>query len=197
MLRAVWNRLWRLVAAPRMLYGWRASDGTWLAHTRISLATQIESPDKLVIGDHVFVGPFNLIDASGGLTVGEGAQITSHCAVLTHSSHQALRIAGRRYWGDADPPAFRRASTSIGAYSFLGAHSVVMPGSAIGRGVIVRAFSYVDGAVPDFAIVAGTPAVVVGDTRGADDDWLAEHPEHRADYEAWARSPKSRPGPQG
>lgn len=186
MLREAFNRLVRAVAAPRMLYGWRGADGRWLAHSRISSSTQIEQAGRLVLGDHVYIGPFNLIDASGGLSLGEGVQVTSHCALLTHSSHQSLRIAGRRYWGDADPPAFRRAPVAVGAYSFIGAHSLVMPGSVIGRGVIVRAFSYVDGDVPDFAIVSGQPARVVGDTREADAAWLAAHPEHRADYEAWA-----------
>jgi acetyltransferase-like isoleucine patch superfamily enzyme len=188
MLKHALHSLWRWFAGPRMLYGWRDAEGRWLAHTRISSASQIESRGLLAIGDHVYIGPFNLIDASGGLTIGEGAQVTSHCTLLTHSSHQALRIAGRRYWGAADPPAFRRAPVAIGAYSFIGAHSVVMPGSVIGRGAIVRAFSYVDGAVPDFAIVAGQPAVTVGDTREADEAWLATHPEHRADYESWAKA---------
>lgn len=172
-----------------MLYGWRRADGSWLAHTRISSATHIESAQQLDIADHVYIGHFNLLDASAGLTIEEGCQITSHCAVLSHSSHQALRISGRSYWGAAHPPAFVRRATYLGAYSFIGAHSVVMPGSHIGRGVIVRAFSYVDGEVPDFAIVAGQPAVVVGDTRQADAAFLAGHPEHRVDYEAWARSP--------
>lgn len=171
-----------------MLYGWRRADGKWLAHTRISSATRVENPPLLDIADHVFIGPFNLVDASAGLHIGEGCQISSHCAVLTHSSHHALRIAGQRYWGDASPPAFVRAATHLGAYSFIGAHTVVMPGSRIGRGAIVRAFSYVDGEVADFAIVAGQPAVVVGDTRLADEAFLAAHPECRASYDAWAMS---------
>lgn len=188
MLRKWLNRQIRRVASPHTVYGWRTGDGRWLAHTRVCSSTRIESPDILDIGDHVYIGPYNLIDGSGGLSIGEGVQITSHCVLLTHSSHQALRIAGRRYFGQPNPPTFRRASTSIGAYSFIGAHSVVMAGSRIGRGVLVRAFSYVSGEVPDFAIVAGQPAVVVGDTREADEAWLAAHPEHRADYEAWAKA---------
>lgn len=179
------NAAWRLGFGPRMLYGWRAADGAWLAHTRICRSTRVEAPARLDIGDHVYIGPFNLVDASGGLVIGEGVQVTSHCALLTHSSHASLRIAGRRYWGDADPPAFRRAATHIGAYSFIGAHSVVMPGSRIGRGVIVRAFSYVDGDVPDFAIVGGQPAAIIGDARSLDAAWLSQHPEDRPAYEAW------------
>lgn len=181
------QRCWRALTGPRMLYGWRGADGTWLAHTRVSTATRIEMPERLAIGDHVYVGPFNLLDASGGLEIAEGCQITTHCALLTHSSHQALRLAGRSYWGDANPPGFVRAPTAIGAYTFVGPHSVVMPGSRIGRGVLVRAYSYVEGEVPDFAIVAGQPAVVVGDTRDGDLAWLEAHPARRSHYDAWAR----------
>jgi acetyltransferase-like isoleucine patch superfamily enzyme len=185
-MRDLLQRGYRALFAPRMLYGWRRADGRWLAHTRISSATRIESPERLDIEDHVYIGPFNLIDASGGLTLAEGVQVTSHCAVLTHSSHRALRLTGRAYWGAAEPAGFERAATHIGAFSFIGAHSVVAPGSRIGRGVLVRAFSYVSGEVPDFAIVGGQPARVLGDTRTADAAWLARHPECRADYEAWA-----------
>ena len=180
------NRLLRLGRAPRMLYGWRAADGGWREHTRIGSTTHIEMPAQLQIGDHVYIGHFNVIDASGGLTLGEGVQVTTHCALLTHSSHHAVRRAGRAYWGSADPAGFVRAATHIGDYSFIGAHSVVAPGSRIGRGVLVRAFSYVNGDVADFAIVSGQPARVIGDTREADAEWLASHPECRADYEAWA-----------
>lgn len=185
-MRRWWQAAWRALVAPRMLYGWRAPDGRWLAHTRISTATRIESPERLDIADHVYIGPFNLIDASGGLSLGEGVQVTTHCALLTHSSHHAIRRAGRAYWGHPHPPGFIREPTCIGACTFIGAHSVVAPGSRIGRGVLVRAFSYVRGEVPDFAIVAGQPAQVIGDTREADEAWLAAHPECRADYQAWA-----------
>jgi acetyltransferase-like isoleucine patch superfamily enzyme len=181
------QRIWRVLFGPRMLYGWRRADGRWLAHTRISNATRIEAPAMLDIEDHVYVGPFNLLDASGGLAIGEGCQITTHCALLTHSSHHALRLAGRSYWGASDPPGYVRGATAIGPYTFVGPHSVVAPGSRIGRGVLVRAYSYVSGEVPDFAIVAGQPARVIGDTRDGDHAWLAAHPEARADYDAWTK----------
>jgi acetyltransferase-like isoleucine patch superfamily enzyme len=185
-MRATLNRLWRLVAAPRMLYGWRNPGGGWLAHTRISSSTHIEAPARLVLGDHVYVGHHNVLDASGGLTLEEGVQVTTHCALLSHSSHQALRLAGRSYWGDPDPPGFVRAATHVGAYSFIGAHSVLAPGSRLGRGVLVRAFSYVDGEVPAFAVVGGQPARVLGDTRELDATWLQQHPQLRRHYDAWA-----------
>ena len=189
--RSPWQAAKRLLSrawGPRLVYGWRSADGTWRAHTRVSNSTHIDSPALLQMADHVYVGHFNTLDASGGLTLGEGVQVTTHCALLTHSSHQALRLAGRAYWGAAEPPGFVRAATVIGAYTFIGPHSVVAPGSRIGRGVLVRAFSYVSGVVPDFAIVSGQPAQLVGDTRQVDEAWLAAHPQARADYDAWAQS---------
>jgi acetyltransferase-like isoleucine patch superfamily enzyme len=186
-MRATLNRLWRAFAAPRMLYGWRSATGEWLPHTRISSSTHIESRAQLLLADHVYVGHHNVLDASGGLTLEEGVQVTTHCALLSHSSHQALRLAGRAYWDDPDPPGFLRRATHVGAYSFIGAHSVLAPGAHLGRGVLVRAFSYVDGTVPDFAVVGGQPAQVIGDTRELDAAWLQAHPELRHHYDAWAR----------
>lgn len=198
MLRWWLQRIWRAFASPRMLYGWRRADGRWLAHTRVSSSTHIEGPERLDIGDHVYIGHHNVVDASGGMVIEEGVQVTTHCALLTHSSHQSLRLSGRAYWGAADPPGYRRKPTAIGAYTFIGPHSVVAPGARIGCGVLVRAYSYVDGDVPDFAIVAGQPAQVVGDTRDADRAWFAQHPqESRADYDAWVRrQQRQQPAPR-
>jgi len=74
----------------------------------------------------------------------------------------------------------------IGAYSFIGPHSLIEAGSRLGRGTVVRAGSVVRGEFPDFAVLAGNPAQRVGDAREADARWLDHHPELRADYEAWA-----------
>lgn len=174
------------LTGPRMVYGFRAADGRWLPHTRISTHTHIEQPEHLVIGDHVFIGHFNFIDASGGLQIGEGCQITNHVSVLTHSSHQAVRLCGRAYFGHPRPPGYRQAPTVIGRYGFIGPHAVIAPGSRLGRGVLVKAYSYVDGDVPDFAIVQGQPARVVGDVREGDRAMLERHPEMREHYAAWA-----------
>ncbi|MBN8487857.1 MAG: acyltransferase [Burkholderiales bacterium] len=171
-IKAALGRLLRVLTRPRMLYGLRRHDGAWLPHTRVGSSTDLLHPERLDIGDHVYVGQFNLVDASGGLRIGEGTQITSHVTILTHSSHQAVRLAGRQYWGHPQPPGLVRQPTDIGPWCFIGAHSVIAPGSRLGRGVLVRAFSYVDGQFPDFAVVGGQPARVIGDVRDLDAAWL-------------------------
>ena len=188
-LRALLNR-WRRRLAHALLYrtvfGERSA-GTWRPHTRISPSTCIEHEDGLRLGDHVYIGPFNFLEASGGIEVGEGVQITHHCSVVTHSSHRAQRLMGARYAGHEGPrPGWIAAPVRIGDYSFIGPHSLLEAGTTLGRGCIVRAGSVLRGPFPDFAVIAGNPAVVVGDSRDGDERLLARHPEWRAAHQAWA-----------
>jgi acetyltransferase-like isoleucine patch superfamily enzyme len=177
-------------AGPRTLYGWRNADGSYQPHTRVSTHTCFEGQDGLVLQDHVFIGHFNRLDGSNGLLIEEGVQVTNYVSILSHSSHRAVRVMGRRYVSDPKPAGYVRRATRIGAYSFIGPHSIIAPGATIGKGVIVQGHSFVSGAVPDFAIVGsqadGRRAVVIGDTRELDGPLLQRHPELQAVYAQWA-----------
>ncbi|NRF66793.1 acyltransferase [Aquincola sp. S2] len=188
-MRAWVNRLRRHLARwlwHRILFG-ESSQGRWLPSTRIAPSTCIEHEERLRLADHVYIGPFNFIEASAGVEIGEGVQITHHASIVTHSSHRAQRLLGRRFvdW-DGDRPGWIAAPVVIGAYSFIGPHSLLEAGTRLGRGSVVRAGSVVRGEFPDFAVLAGNPAQVVGDARAADRRWLERHPELLAHYEAWA-----------
>ena len=188
-LRASFNR-WRRRAARallfRIVFGER-SRGRSLPNTRISPSTCIEHEERLELGDHVFIGPFNFIEASAGVTIDEGVQITSHCCIVTHSSHRSQRLHGRTFVTTSERAAWVQGPVHIGAYSFIGPHSLIEAGSRLGRGTLVRAGSFVRGQFPDFAVLDGRPARVVGDTRRTDAVLLEQHPELRAHYDAWAR----------
>lgn len=190
MLRAALNG-WRRRLARwlwfRIVFGER-SQGRLLPHTRISPSTCIEHEDRLTLGDHVYIGPFNFIEASGGVTIDEGVQITSHTSIVTHSSHRAMRLLGRAYadWSGGQPPGWVGGPVHIGAYSFIGPHSLIEANSRLGRGTIVCAGSVVRGIFPDFAVLDGRPARVVGDSRAKDEVLLVQHPELRELYDAWA-----------
>lgn len=194
LLRGV-ARVWRRLFAPRTVYGLRSGDGGWRPHSRMSTHASIEGLAGLRLGDHVFIGHFSHLDASGGLEIGDGCQITNHVSVLTHSSHRALRLERQAYWGHPSPAGMARESTFIGAWTFVGPHSVIAPGARVGRGVLVKAYSHVRGEVPDFAVVEGQPACVVGDTREGDRAWIAAHGDQfdaqaRQAYEAWVAQPR-------
>jgi acetyltransferase-like isoleucine patch superfamily enzyme len=202
-LRVLYNR-WRRRLARALLYrivfGER-SGGRFLPYTRISPATCIEHEDQLVLGDHVYIGPFNVIDASGGVTIADGVQITSHVAIVSHSSHRAQRLLGEGFvnWPGArfgQRPGWISGPVVIGRYSFIGPHSLIEANTRIGRGTLVCAGSFVRGDYPDFAILEGRPARVVGDSRRADERLLERYPDLRPLYDAWAGAePAVEPGP--
>ena len=165
-----------------------------LPHTRISSASVIEHEDRLTLGDNVFIGAFNFIEASGGITIEEGVQITSHSAIVTHSSHRSQRLLGPAYttWPVAaggERPGWISGPIHIGAYSFIGPHCLIEANTRIGRGSLVCAGSFVRGEYPDFAILEGRPARVVGDSRRADERALERHPELQVLYDSWAATP--------
>ena len=189
--RAFLNR-WRRRLAHwlqfRIVFGER-SQGRDLPHSRVSASTFIDVPERLELADHVYIGPFCLIEASAGIRIEEGVQITSHVSIVTHSSHRAQRLLGPAFadWqpGLGERPGWISGPVVIGAYSFIGPHSLIEAGSVLGRGTIVRAGTVVRGRFPDFAVLQGNPAKVVGDSRTGDEKGLAAHPELRAGYERW------------
>jgi acetyltransferase-like isoleucine patch superfamily enzyme len=190
-LHSLWTRIrfrFSALLHPRMVYGFRRGDGVLLKRTRVSNMTRVEHAHLLQVEDNVYIGHFNFIDASGGLSIDEGCQITNYVSILTHSSHIAIRLYGRSYLDHSSHIGYLRKSSRVGAYSFIGPHSVLMPGVVLGKGSLVSAYSFVQaGVYPDFAILAGNPAKVLGDTRDMDSAWLAEHPELNPLYEAWSR----------
>ncbi len=186
------NRLRRRLARlllHRIVFG-EASGGRLLPNTRIAPSTCIDQEHRLTLGDHVFIGPFCFIEASGGIAVGEGVQITHHVSIVSHSSHRAQRLLGRAYvdW-PGERPGWIAGPVAIGPYCFIGPHALLEAGTSLGRGCIVRAGAVLRGSFPAFSVIAGNPAQVVGDSRDGDSRLLAEHPGLRVHYDAWAAAP--------
>lgn len=98
------------------------------------------------------------LDASGGLTIADNVVISTKVIILSHD----WLFLKRPSMADRDI-AFR--SVRIGRNSFIGAGAIILPGTVIGESCIVGAGAVVKGSVSDYAIVAGNPAKVIGDTR--------------------------------
>ncbi|MBD3638448.1 MAG: acyltransferase [Crocinitomicaceae bacterium] len=173
---------------PKMVWGYkRLSDGVYLKRTRISNSTFLDAPEGLQIADNVFVGHFNYIEATNGVTIEEGCQITNYVTITSHSSHNSIRYYGDSYTGP-EMKGYVKGKIKIGKFTFVGPHTTIMPGTDIGKGSIVAAYSYVKGDFPDFSIIAGNPAQIVGDTRDKDNEFLNDNPELREHYDKWASS---------
>lgn len=170
---------------PVMIYGFRSSSGILQKNTRYGSTNYYQGKELIDMGDYVYIAHHCFIDGTNGLRIEEGCQICSWSSLLTHSSHNAIRLYGKSY-GGTKMKGYNKGSVRIGSYSFVGPHVTVMPGTDIGKGCLLSAYSYVKGTFPDFSIIAGNPAKIVGDTRKLDKPYLEENPELIPFYEEWA-----------
>jgi len=170
---------------PFMVYGfYNKKQKCFKKHTRISSSAKLINKKKLDIGNHVWIGHYSVIDCIGGVTIGEGVNISSHCVIYSHSSHDAIRLLGKKF---ITIPAEKRDGyvlkpVSIGSFTFIGTSSIILPGARIGTGCIIGAGSLINKEIPDFAIAIGNPAKIVGDTRKRDKENFADLINHDCYY---------------
>jgi acetyltransferase-like isoleucine patch superfamily enzyme len=115
-----------------------------------------------VIGEGTWIGAFTVLDGSGGLTIGDGCDISSGAQIYTHSS--ARRCVSGRTHRHVD-----RAPTTIGDRVFVGANAVIQMGVTIGDEAVVAAGAVVTKDVATRTIVAGVPARPVGTVETSSD----------------------------
>lgn len=96
------------------------------------------------------------------ISIGEGVTISSYVRVLTHD--WSLYTIAKEFGHFSDRPIGKIQGVSIGAYSFVGTGSIIMPGTTIGRGCLIGAGTVVRGNVPDHSIIIGSPGVIIGNT---------------------------------
>jgi len=121
---------------------------------RVREGAKIIAPENFKCGKYVWIGEYALLDASGGLTIGDYTQIGLHTLVWTHTSYlQALRAETCR-----SGRSIIRKPTSIGKCCFIGGPTVVYPGVTIEDYVVVLPLSVVTKDLASGYIYAGAPA---------------------------------------
>lgn len=102
------------------------------------------------VGKNTWIGPFTLLDGSGGLEIGDNCSISAGVQIYTHDTLQWATSGGA-----AQP---ERAPVRIGNNCYLGPNAVVSKGVTIGVGCVIGANSLVNHDVPDGMKAWGTPA---------------------------------------
>lgn len=113
---------------------------------------------KPKIGENVWIGPFTIIDGSGGLEIGDGCDISAGVHIYTHTT--VKRCVSKRIYNKIDKKPVR-----IGNYVFIGANATVLAGVKIGDYSVIGAGAVVNKDIPPYSIVAGVPAKVIGKVR--------------------------------
>lgn len=128
-------------------------------HVTIRYGLRIEAigpKSKIIINDGVKIERFLHIAASGTIEIKENALIASNVFISDHShvfenTEMPIRLQGIHNKGDI----------KIGENSWIGNNVSILGGVTIGKNAVVGAHSVVNKDVPDYTVVAGTPAKII------------------------------------
>lgn len=143
-------------------------------HARIEVVIRpgVSRLPSLTIGDNVNIEQGVHIICQGEVTIEDEVSITPYC-VIVDTDHPfdnpdlPPKIGSRLNTRDA-------SRVRIGRGTFIGTHSVILPGVDIGRGCVVGAGSIVTRSVPDYCLVSGAPAHIVRRFDPVTRVWTAE-----------------------
>jgi len=174
---------------PFMVYGYTdPATGQFRKYTRISSTAHIMNRPALSIGEDVWVWHHTILDATEGLVIEDGVQIGVWVGVFTHGSEYAVRLLGSRFVHipNAERRGYTRGGVKIGAYTFVGAGSVILPGVQIGQGCLIGTGALVAEDIPDYSVVVGHPGKVKGSTIDIDARKFEEYDFSDTYYDAEA-----------
>lgn len=108
------------------------------------------------------------------ISIGNDVVISMGVTLLTHDYSIARgieAIKGKLWVNDAKNTPYFLKPISIGDNCFIGAGSILLPGTNIGRDCIIGAHTVVKGNIPDDSVVIGNPGRIVAKTS----EWAKRH----------------------
>jgi acetyltransferase-like isoleucine patch superfamily enzyme len=130
------------------------------------------------VGEDSRIGTF--VEIQKNASVGARCKISSHTFICegVHVEDEVFIGHGVMFTNDLHPRAtnddgspqddsdWTVVETRVKRRASIGSNATILAGIVIGEGALVGAGAVVTRDVPDFAIVAGVPARITGDTRG-------------------------------
>lgn len=113
---------------------------------------------KVSVGKGTWIGPFVILDGSGGLSIGHNCSIAAGAQIYSHDTVDLL--------GRIDSNSVPKSPVSIGDDVYIGPNVVVARGVSIGRGAVIGANSFVNSDIPPEARAWGNPATIQEATPG-------------------------------
>lgn len=119
--------------------------------------TLVAKGARLEIGDGSFIGPWSSVVAVSGVVMGRDCLVAERVTIRDqdHALHADRNVPIAR-------SGMVSAPIALGDGVWLAAGSIVLKGVCVGQGAVVAANAVVTRDVPDFAIVGGVPAAVIG-----------------------------------
>lgn len=105
------------------------------------------------VGKNTWIGPFVVLDGSGGLEIGSNCSIAAGVQIYSHDSVN---------WAIGKSTAYDYAATKIGNNCYIGPNAVISKGVSIGNKCIIGANSLVLTDITDESKAVGTPCKIIG-----------------------------------
>jgi acetyltransferase-like isoleucine patch superfamily enzyme len=119
------------------------------------------------VGKKTWIGPYTILDGSGSLKIGDFCSISAGVHIYTHDTVK-WALSGGNIEGEKAPVA-------IGDCCYIGPQAIITKGVTIGSYCVIGAQSLVNGNVPPYSVVAGTPAKCIGNVRIENDNVHLEY----------------------
>lgn len=142
------------------LMGVRIGSGSFLFRR-----SEILFPKGLSIGDNSTIGWFSLLDARGGIRIGNNVTIASYVKFVT-GSHD---INSSQFEAQFLP-------ITVGDYVWICTGAMVCQNVTIGEGAVVAAGAVVVKNVDPYTVVGGVPAKKIGERKKQEQDYIPSTP---------------------
>lgn len=109
---------------------------------------------EVSVGEGTWIGPFTILDGTGGLSIGKYCSISAGVQVYTHDSVRWALTGGRE--------KYEYQPVEIGNYCYIGPQTIVAKGVKIGEQSVIGACSLVNRDIPPKTIAAGSPCRKIG-----------------------------------
>jgi acetyltransferase-like isoleucine patch superfamily enzyme len=106
------------------------------------------------VGANTWIGPFTILDGSGGLQIGDYCSISAGVHIYSHNSVIWALSGGKK--------EYEKSPVKIGDCCFIGPQTVISNGVTIGSRTVIGANSFVNKDIPANSIAFGTPVEIVG-----------------------------------
>lgn len=107
----------------------------------------------VTVGEYTWIGPFTILDGSGGLSIGSNCSISSGVQIYSHDTvNWAISGGKEKYEYD---------KVTIEDNCYLGPNVIIQKGVRLGRGSIVGANSFVNKSFPANSKIAGNPSKLI------------------------------------
>ena len=105
------------------------------------------------VGENTWIGPFTILDGSGGLTIGSNCSISAGVQIYSHDTINWAISGGKK--------SYEYASVIIENNCYIGPNVIIQKGVKLKSGTIVGANSFVNKSFPENSKIVGNPAKLI------------------------------------